>query len=71
MKKQVRFSEKLRYAFENTLSKGTPAIILWLAIISLLIVIIAGAVLAITGISQDENEQLNFIEAAWQSLNSA
>lgn len=68
MKKQVRFSEKLRYAFENTLSKGTPAIILWLAIISLLIVIVAGAVLAITGISQDENEQLNFVEAAWQSL---
>jgi voltage-gated potassium channel Kch len=60
--------QRLRYAFENTLSKGTPAIIMWLAILSILIVIIAAAFLALTGIKQPEGEDLNFIEAAWQSL---
>jgi voltage-gated potassium channel Kch len=60
--------EKLRYKFENTLSKGASAIMLWLAVVSLLIVIIAASVLAVTGINAPESEGLNFIEAAWQSL---
>ncbi|MDF2435921.1 MAG: potassium transporter TrkA [Bacteroidota bacterium] len=61
-------TQRLRYSFENTLSKGTPAIIMWLAILSILIVVIAAAFLALTGIKQAEGEDLNFVEAAWQSL---
>ncbi len=68
MKTKPAFSQKIRYAFENTLSKGTPAIIMWLAILSLLIVIIAAGFLALTGIKQTDGNDLNFIEAAWQSL---
>jgi ion channel POLLUX/CASTOR len=68
MNSKPTFSQKLRYSFENTLSKGTPAIIMWLAILSLLIVIIAAGFLALTGITQTEGDNLNFIEAAWQSL---
>jgi voltage-gated potassium channel Kch len=68
MNTKPTFSQKMRYAFENTLSKGTPAIIMWLALLSVLIVIIAGSILAITGIKQTEGNDLNFIEAAWQSL---
>jgi voltage-gated potassium channel Kch len=68
MQTKPTFSQKIRYSFENTLSKGTSAIIIWLAVLSLLIVVIAGAVLAFTGIKQTEGEDLNFIEAAWQSL---
>jgi ion channel POLLUX/CASTOR len=68
MNNKPTFSQRMRYAFENTLSKGTSAIIIWLAILSVLIVVIAGAVLAFTGIKQTEGEDLNFIEAAWQSL---
>lgn len=68
MNTKPTFSQKIRYAFENTLSKGTPAIIMWLAILSLLIVVIAASILAFTGIKQTEGEDLNFIEAAWQSL---
>ncbi|MCW3085787.1 MAG: potassium transporter TrkA [Bacteroidetes bacterium] len=68
MKTKPPLSQKIRYAFENTLSKGTPAIIMWLAILSLLIVIVAAGFLAMTGIKQTDGNDLNFIEAAWQSL---
>ncbi len=62
------FSKKLRYAFDNTMSKGPIALIIWLAIISILVIILAAFVLMITGINQPEEEGLNFMEAAWQSL---
>lgn len=68
MNSRPTFGQKIRYSFENTLSKGTPAIIMWLAVLSLLIVVIAAGVLAFTGIKQAEGEDLNFVEAAWQSL---
>ena len=58
------FSEKMRYRFENTLSKGTIAIIGWLAVISILIVIIASVVLFFTGIGENDS----FPEAMWNSL---
>lgn len=68
MNTRPTLAQKIRYSFENTLSKGTSAIIMWLAVLSLLIVVIAAGVLALTGIKQAEGEDLNFIEAAWQSL---
>jgi len=68
MSTKPTFSQKMRYAFENTLSKGTPAIIMWLAILSLLIVIISASLLALTGIKQPDDEDLNFFEATWRSL---
>lgn len=62
------FSKKLRYAFDNTMSRGPVALIIWLAIISLLVIIVAAIILLVTGFTQPEQEGLNFIEAAWQSL---
>lgn len=62
------FRKKLRYTFDNTMSRGPVALIIWLGIISLMVIILAALILAITGFSQDDNEHLNFIEAAWQSL---
>ncbi len=61
-------SKKLRYAFDNTMSKGPVALIIWLAIISLLVIILAAIVLMITGINQPDEQGLPFMEAAWQSL---
>lgn len=66
--KRYSFKDKLRYDFENTLSKGTIAIIGWLALVSILIVVIAASIIALTGIKPDDGDQLNFVEAAWQSL---
>lgn len=58
--------EKMRYSFENTLSSGPIAIIGWLAIVSLLIVLIAGTILFITGTSYGDDT--GWVEQAWNSL---
>ncbi len=59
---------RLRYKFDNLMSKGTVALIGSLAVLSLLLVIIAGFIITVTGFSQAENEQLGFLEASWASL---
>ncbi len=67
----VTWRDRLRYRFENTLSRGTVAIIGWLALASLVIVILAATVLALTGIGGDPVDpasKLGFVEGAWQSL---
>ncbi|MCC7303213.1 MAG: NAD-binding protein [Bacteroidia bacterium] len=58
-------SQRFRYWFDNTLSKGTIAIIAWLAVLSGLVVMCAAVILAITGFGGEEQ---GFIEGAWQSL---
>ncbi|HBF89392.1 MAG TPA: potassium transporter TrkA [Bacteroidales bacterium] len=68
MNKKYSFSEKFRYFFENTLSAGTSALIGWLAVLSFGVVLITGAIVALTGISPEGSEPLNFVEGAWQSL---
>ncbi|MGL5888332.1 MAG: CASTOR/POLLUX-related putative ion channel, partial [Bacteroidia bacterium] len=70
MSRKPTFRQKIQYAFENTLSAGSVAIIGWLAVISLITVVIAALVLAITGIggNPESGEDVSFIEAAWGSL---
>ena len=61
-------SQKLKYEFDNLMSRGTPAMILMLFILSLVIVFVAGAVITIAGFRQDGSEPISFAEAAWESL---
>ncbi|MDQ3109559.1 MAG: NAD-binding protein [Bacteroidota bacterium] len=70
MSSKPSFGAKLRYSFENTLSKGPVAIIGWLAVLSLLIVVMAGLVIALFAIPVDPEtgEKLGFVEASWRSL---
>lgn len=68
MKCKASLQQRLRYAFENTLSAGTVAIIIWLAILSALMVVIFGLLYALTGIHETGNEDMSFFEALWQSL---
>jgi ion channel POLLUX/CASTOR len=68
---KILWRDRLRYQFENTLSKGPIAIIAWLALVSAIIVILAAMVLAIFGIGpnpDNPSEKLGFIEGGWQSL---
>jgi ion channel POLLUX/CASTOR len=61
--------ERLRYQFDNLMSRGTPALIGMLFVLSLIIVMIAGAIISITGFVQEGPEgRLSFGEAAWESL---
>ncbi|HET9865363.1 MAG TPA: hypothetical protein VFP37_18135 [Steroidobacteraceae bacterium] len=67
----VTWRDKLRYRFENTLSKGTIAIIGWLALVSLAIVALAGLVLAIMHIGADPEDRAHeygFFEGMWQAM---
>jgi len=67
--RQVSWRDKLRYWFENTLSKGTIAIIGWLALVSLAIIALAGLVLAAMHIGADERaHEYGFFEGMWQSM---
>jgi voltage-gated potassium channel Kch len=63
------FNQRLRYQFDNLMSRGTPALIGMLFVLSLLVVMIAGVVISATGFVQDgELGRLSFAEAAWESL---
>lgn len=63
--------EKIRYYFENIMSSGPGGVIKWLAISSLLIVVLLGVSIVIFGIKSSPEphaDKLGFIEGAWQSL---
>ncbi|MEP0807152.1 MAG: NAD-binding protein [Chloroflexota bacterium] len=59
--------QRLRYRFDTWMSRGTPAMILMLFVLSAVIVVLAGAIITLTGVSQD-GERIPFLEAAWESL---
>lgn len=65
---QVGFSQKLKYWFDNMMSKGPVAMISLLAILSLLVVVLAGAVIWLFQIAPEGGEPMGFVEAMWQSL---
>ena len=64
----ISFGTKIRYKFDNLMAKGPVALIGWLGILSLVLVVTAAMILTITGLTQDDGETMNFIEAAWKSL---
>src|SRR6186713_523030 len=67
----ITWRDKLRYRFENTLSKGTIAIIGWLALLSIAIVMLASLVLAAMRVGQDPADHehpYGFFEGMWQSM---
>src|SRR3954447_23142302 len=71
--RKVTFGQRLRYAFDKSLSRGTISLIGWLRLASLLIVIVATAILLLTGIAPEapegqEAQTLGPAEAFWQSL---
>lgn len=59
-------SAKLRYSFENTLSKGPIAIIGWLALLSLAIIFVAAVLMAVFRVGYGDNG--SFVENFWNSL---
>ncbi|MER8631159.1 hypothetical protein NKH55_15470 [Mesorhizobium opportunistum] len=68
MKKRDTLGTRLRYGFDKSMAAGPIALIGWLAVVSLLIIIAAAALLAVTRIAPEGGEPLNFFEAFWESL---
>lgn len=63
--------EKFQYHFENTMSGGPIAVIRWLAIVSIVSVVVLGGIivlLGITGTTEPGAEPLSFLEGTWKSL---
>jgi voltage-gated potassium channel Kch len=67
---QPTFRQRLRYQFDNLMSRGTPAMIGMLFVLSLIVVFVAGAIISIAGFVQEGGTvgRLSFSEAAWESL---
>lgn len=66
--KPVTFSDRLKYQFDNMMSKGPIALIFWLFAISLVIILVISGVVTALGITQEDGSPSNFGEAMWMSL---
>lgn len=66
---EIRFSQRLRYAFDNSMSKGAIALIGYLGLASLALIMVAGLVVILFRIIPGgESEVPGFGEAMWLSL---
>src|SRR5687768_15245899 len=62
------FGQKFQYQLDNLMSRGTPAMVGMLFVLSLIVVFVAGAIITLAGFTQDGGTPLPFGEAAWESL---
>src|SRR5918993_502761 len=62
------FGQKFQYQFDNLMSRGTPAMVGMLFVLSLIVVFVAGAIITLADFTQDGGTPLPFGEAAWESL---
>jgi voltage-gated potassium channel Kch len=67
-RRSFTWRERVRYRFDQAMSRGTPALVALLALLSLAIVAASAAVLTLTGLAPEGREPFNFIDAAWDSL---
>ncbi|HLA55539.1 MAG TPA: hypothetical protein VK623_05545 [Flavobacterium sp.] len=65
---KITSGNKLRYKFDNLMSKGPMAMIALLGLLSLLVVILAGFVIYLFGIGPGDATAMGFVEGSWQSL---
>ena len=67
---KIKLSQKLRYRFDNTMSRGTGALITWLAILTLLMIIIATSIVSFFRIipETEEGVDMGIGETLWQTL---
>lgn len=66
--KQASWKQRLSYRFDNYVARGSGALIGGLGILSLVLILVAGAVLALSGVAPEGGERLSFPEGAWESL---
>ncbi len=66
--KKVTLGGKIRYKFDNLMSKGPVAMIALLGLLSLLVVFIAGSILWGFSIAPEGEEPMGLIEGVWVSL---
>ena len=58
------FSERWRYWFDNLMSKGTASLVGWLAVVTILVVVIVSMVVWLAGLAPDAS----FLDLMWTNL---
>ena len=68
--KQITFADRLRYQFDNTMSRGTVALIGWLFIVSAMMIICISVVVIVAGMAPTlaDGSPQNFWEVIWMSM---
>jgi voltage-gated potassium channel Kch len=67
--KKHSFKARFQYYFENTISAGPLGVIRWLGLVSIVSILILGAIIVAFKISGNPDaEPLGFLEGVWQSL---
>ena len=66
--RSATWRDTLRYKTDEVLSRGALGIILWLAALTLLVVVVAATVLVVLELRFNDDVERGFFEAAWQSL---
>jgi voltage-gated potassium channel Kch len=68
--KTFTLRQRMRYAFDNTLSRGTPALIAWLAILTIAFLAVASILLSLVGAApRDEaGAAMSFPALMWHNL---
>ncbi|MET0439778.1 MAG: hypothetical protein ABW043_19980 [Devosia sp.] len=59
---------RLSYEFDKSMSAGPVALIGWLALLSLVVIIVASIVLVLFQLAPEGGQPVDFFEAAWESL---
>lgn len=72
MSTKYTFYQRFRYFFDNTMSRGTPALVLWLGLVSILVVLFSALMVSVFGVSAEtangDAEPMTFLEVVWQSV---
>jgi ion channel POLLUX/CASTOR len=66
--KKTKFKDRLHYAFDNFMSKGTISLIGGLALVSLIFIVANAILITIAGITDPNEKPYNLAEAIWGVL---
>lgn len=67
--RKITRSDRLRYWFDNTMSRGPVALIGWLCLLSAGLVVLASLLIFITGIDPEvDGRHMGFGSLMWMSL---
>src|SRR6478735_3313466 len=59
--------DRLRYRFDNSMSRGTPALIAWLSVVTLLLILLFTVIVQIFNL-RDDSEDVGFVREIFQNL---
>jgi len=65
MQRKFSFRDRLSYAFDSMMSKGTSGLIIWLGVLSVILILVFSLIVILTRTAPDDE---GFIRIAWMSL---